>query len=81
MEEKNINRVLIRLMDVDSGNLLKTFYTENPEAFLKWYNFMVKMEYPFTLQDEDSLVYIRDFEFGFGGGEYIPCITVYGEVI
>lgn len=85
------NTTLIKLVDgLNDNMMIRAFYTEKPEEFLKQYLLMQKYEIPFdTYFDRDDSpskynykeCYIKDFNITFGGQVTIPCIEVYVEII
>ena len=74
------NEVLIRLKDANNElNLISTFYTENPCEFLKMYNFCKKEEIIIHAENarEKIIGTIEDIEVHFGGGDNLPCIDIW----
>jgi len=82
------NAVLIKIYDIENENQIRSFWTQEPEMFLKMYTFMhsnnidIDIDYDCKENDpyNDKVGEIQDIFFSTGGTETYNCIKVYVAV-
>ena len=82
------DKILVRLMDIETERMISAFYTTNWSEVLKMYSFMKEnnISYDITISEEDSIKYkdsvcfIKDISLTFGGNTGINVINIWVEV-
>lgn len=82
------NGVLIKIYDIKNKHQIRSFWTQEPEMFLKMYTFMYENEIDIDIDyDEvdddpynDKIGTIKDIIFSTGGSYKFNAIKIYVEV-
>lgn len=82
------NAVLVHLYDEKNEKLIRAFWTQEPEMFLKMYTFMqehaIDIDIDYDENDEDpyndTIGTIKDITFSSGGSYTYNIIKIYIEV-
>ena len=82
------NAVLVHLYDEKNEKQIRTYWTQEPEMFLKMYTFMqehaidIDIDYDENDKDpyNDTVGTIKDITFSTGGSETFNVIKVYLEI-
>ena len=83
------NRVLVKLYDEKNNHQIRSFWTQEPEMFLKMYTFMYKNDIDIDIDPDDidnndpyndKIGTIKDIIFSAGGSYTFNVIKIYVEV-
>lgn len=82
------NAVLIKIYDAENEHLIRSFWTQEPEMFLKMYTFMysnnidIDIDFDYKENDpyDDKIGTIQEILFSSGGTETYNRIEVYVTV-
>ena len=82
------NAILIKLYDIKNEHQIRSFWTQEPEMFLKMYTFMFEndIDIDIDIDDLDNDPYndkigtIKNIIFSTGGNNRFNCIKIYLEV-
>ena len=82
------DKILVRLMDMETETMISAFYTTNWSEVLKMYSFLKENDFPYdiTILDEDnkryedSVCFVKDISINFGGKNGINVINIWVEV-
>lgn len=82
------NAVLIKIYDIKNENQIRSFWTQEPEMFLKMYTFMQANQIDIDIDSDcldndpynDMVGEIKSILFSSGGTNTYNCIQVYVEV-
>ncbi len=82
------DKLLVRLMDIETERMISAFYTTNWSEVLKMYSFLKEnnISYDITISEEDSIKYkdsvcfIKDISLIFGGNTGMNVIDIWVEV-
>ena len=83
------NGVLVKLYDNENNHQIRSFWTQEPEMFLKMYTFMYKNDIDIDIDPDDidnndpyndKIGTIKDITFSTGGSYTFNTIKIYVEV-
>lgn len=83
------NAVLIKLYDIKNEHQIRSFWTQEPEMFLKMYTFMFENDIDIDIKEDDidnkspyddMIGTIKDIIFSTGGTYSFNVIKIYLEV-
>lgn len=86
---KKTNEILIRLYDMENGDMVRAFYTTETKAILDMYTFAmnndIEVSVPYDDNNEENKynntnAYIKEIEMGFGNETQYPYINFWAEV-
>lgn len=82
------DKILVRLMNMETETMISAFFTTNWSEVLKMYSFLKENDLPYdiTINEEDSIKYkdsvcfIKDISLTFGGKTGMNVIDIWAEV-